>query len=241
MGSCAEETAAQATVVSAAAEQVSTNVQAVAGGADQMACSINEIARSVSEAARLASAAVDAATATNGRVEKLGESSAEIGKVIRMITAIARQTDLLALNATIEAARAGAAGRGFAVVANEVKELAKETASATDDIGRKVAAIQGDTRGAVSAIAEIGRIIARIDDVSTTIASAVDEQTATTCEIGRSVAEAAKGSVEIAANISGVAQAVQGTTLGANDTLAASIELSRMAARMQALVARFTY
>ena len=146
---------------------------------------------------------------TNATVAKLGESSAEIGNVIKVITSIAQQTNLLALNATIEAARAGEAGKGFAVVANEVKELAKQTAKATEDISRKIEAIQNDTKGAVEAIAQIGKIINQINDIQNTIASAVEEQTATTGEISRNVAEAAKGSNEIAQNITGVAQAAQ--------------------------------
>jgi len=176
------------------------------------------------------------AATTNATVAKLGESSAEIGKVIKVITAIAQQTKLLALNATIEAARAGEAGKGFAVVANEVKELAKETATATDDISAKIDAIQTDTRGAVEAIALISSIINQISDIQTTIAGAVEEQTATTAEISRNVAEAAKGSREIARNILGVAQAASSTAGGANDIRVAAGELSRMAGELQKVV-----
>jgi methyl-accepting chemotaxis protein len=226
----AEETAAQAGVVSAAAEQVSRNVQTVATGTEEMSVSIKEIAKNAQEAARVASSAVKTAESTTTTVSKLGESSSEIGKVIKVITSIAQQTNLLALNATIEAARAGEAGKGFAVVANEVKELAKETAKATEDISQKIEAIQGDTRSAISAIAEISDLINRINDFQNTIASAVEEQTATTNEITRNVTEAAKGSTEIARNITGVALAAKSTTEGANETQKASVELSKMAA-----------
>ena len=178
----------------------------------------------------MAKNAVSVAHSTNETVKKLGESSQEIGNVIKVITSIAQQTNLLALNATIEAARAGEAGKGFAVVANEVKELAKQTAKATEDIGQKIDAIQGDTKGAVKAIEEIGTIINQINDISNSIASAVEEQTVTTNEIGRSVTEAAKGVDDIAKNIGGVAVAAKNTTQGANDTQKASQELSQMAA-----------
>lgn len=232
----AEETSAQASVVSAASEQVSRNVVTVATGVEEMGASIREIATNAAEAARVASNAVQVAAATNGTVAKLGESSADIGKVVKVITSIAQQTNLLALNATIEAARAGEAGKGFAVVANEVKELAKETAKATEDISQKIEAIQADTRSAVSAIKEIGDIINRIADIQSTIASAVEEQTATTNEIGRNVSEAAKGSAEIAQNISAVAVAAKSTTEGANDTLRAAGQLAQMSVELQRLV-----
>jgi methyl-accepting chemotaxis protein len=241
MAANAEETATQANVASAAAEQVSSNVTTVATGAEEMGASIKEIAKSANEAARVATSAVKVADKTNATVAKLGESSAEIGNVIKVITSIAQQTNLLALNATIEAARAGEAGKGFAVVANEVKELAKQTAKATEDISRKIEAIQGDTKGAVEAIAQIGKIINQINDIQNTIASAVEEQTATTGEISRNVAEAAKGSSEIAQNISGVAQAARSTTEGAGNTKSSADELSRMAMDLQKLVTQFKY
>ena len=184
---------------------------------------------------------MSAAHATNETVKKLGESSHEIGKVIKVITSIAQQTNLLALNATIEAARAGEAGKGFAVVANEVKELAKQTAKATGDIGQKIEAIQGDTKGAMTAIEEIGTIINQINDISNSIASAVEEQTVTTNEISRSVSDAASGVGEIARNIGGVAVAAKDTTQGASDTQKASQELSRIASRLGTVVAKFTF
>jgi methyl-accepting chemotaxis protein len=239
MAGNAEETATQANVVSAAAEQVSKNVSVVATGAEQMQTSIREIAKSANEAAKIAKNAVRAAESTNHTIGKLGESSLEIGKVIKVITSIAQQTNLLALNATIEAARAGEAGKGFAVVANEVKELAKETAKATEDIGQKIEAIQSDTKGAVQAIAEIGTVINQVNDISNTIASAVEEQTVTTNEIGRNVTEAARGTSDIAKNISGVALAAQNTTQGASDSQKAASSLAAMASQLQSIVGKF--
>jgi methyl-accepting chemotaxis protein len=241
MAANAEETASQANVASAAAEQVSHNVSTVSTGTEEMGASIKEIAKSANEAARVATAAVKVADKTNAKVAKLGESSAEIGNVIKVITSIAQQTNLLALNATIEAARAGEAGKGFAVVANEVKELAKQTARATEDISRKIEAIQSDTKGAVEAIAQIGGIINQINDIQNTIASAVEEQTATTGEISRNVTEAAKGSNEIAQNITAVAQAARSTTEGAANTKSSADDLSRLAVELQKLVTQFKY
>jgi methyl-accepting chemotaxis protein len=237
----AEQTATQANVASAAAEQVSHNVATVATGTEEMGASIKEIAKSANEAARVATTAVKVADSTNTIVGKLGESSTEIGNVIKVITSIAQQTNLLALNATIEAARAGEAGKGFAVVANEVKELAKQTAKATEDISHKIEAIQGNTKEAVEAIAQIGKIINQINDIQNTIASAVEEQTATTGEISRNVSEAALGSNEIAQNISGVAQAARSTTEGANNTKSSADELSRIARDLQQLVSQVKF
>jgi methyl-accepting chemotaxis protein len=241
MSAGADQTATQANVVSAASEQVANNVQTVATGADEMGASIKEIAKNTSDATRVATAAVKSAESTNQTISKLGQSSAEIGQVIKVITSIAQQTNLLALNATIEAARAGEAGKGFAVVANEVKELAKETAKATEDISQKIEAIQTDTKGAVDAIGEIGSVIVQINDIQNTIASAVEEQSATTNEISRNLAEAARGSSEITKNITGVADAARSTTGGATETQKSAQSLERMAADLQGLVAQFKY
>jgi methyl-accepting chemotaxis protein len=241
MAGNAEETATQANVVSAASEQVSRNVATVASGGEQMQSSIREIAKNANEAARVAKNAVHSANVTNVTVGKLGESSTEIGNVIKVITSIAQQTNLLALNATIEAARAGEAGKGFAVVANEVKELAKQTAKATEEISQKIEAIQGDTKAAVGAIGEITGVINQINDISNAIASAVEEQTVTTNEINRSMAEAAKGVGDISKNITGVAVAAKDTTQGANNTQKAAQELTQMATRLQSVVSRFTF
>ncbi|MPQ97769.1 HAMP domain-containing protein [Modestobacter sp. I12A-02628] len=237
----AEETSAQSAVVAAAADEVSRNVGTVAAGADQMGASIREISHNANEAARVASTAVSEASTTNTTVLKLGESSREIGDVVKLITSIAEQTNLLALNATIEAARAGEMGKGFAVVANEVKELAQETARATEEISRRVVAIQGDTTGAAEAIGRISEIIGSINDYQLTIASAVEEQTATTQEMSRSVAEAASGAGEIALNITGVSAAATSTTQALTHTREAVDELSRMAGELRGSVAAFTY
>ena len=241
MGTSAEETAAQANLVAAASTQVSNNVSTVATGAEEMGTSIKEIAKNTAEATRVATAAVKSAEDTNQTIAKLGQSSAEIGQVIKVITSIAQQTNLLALNATIEAARAGEAGKGFAVVANEVKELAKETAKATEDISRKIEAIQGDTKGAVSAIEQIGGVIGQISDIQSTIASAVEEQSATTNEITRTLAEAARGSSDINHNITGVAETARSTTTGAGETQKSVQSLEKMAAELQSLVDQFKY
>ena len=234
-----EETSAQADVVSKAAQAVSQNLQTVATGAEEMGASIKEIAKNATEAAKVATSAVRVAEDTTATVSKLGESSNEIGLVIKVITSIAQQTNLLALNATIEAARAGEAGKGFAVVANEVKELAKETAKATEDISRKIEAIQTDTKAAVDAIASISGVIHQINDISNTIATAVEEQNAPTNEMSRNVSEAAHGSGEITSNISGVAEAAQGTTRGATDTQKASQQLVETSTQLRHLVEQF--
>src|SRR6266700_1198638 len=196
-----EITSSQASMVSDAADHVSKNVQTVAAASEEMTSSIGEISKNASEAVKIARAAVEMSTATTDTIFKLSDASVQIGKVIKVITSIAEQTNLLALNATIEAARAGEAGKGFAVVDNEVKDLAKETAKATEEIGQKIDAIQGATSQSVNAINEILHIIGQVNDISSTIASAVEEQTATTNEFGRSVAEAATAAADIARNM----------------------------------------
>ncbi len=235
----ASGTSAQADVVSAAAEQVSRNVQSVATGAEEMGASIREIAQNANEAAKVAGDAVEVAYRTNETVSKLGASSVEIGNVVKVITSIAEQTNLLALNATIEAARAGEAGKGFAVVAGEVKDLAQATAKATEDISRRIETIQADTAGAVEAIGQISAVIGQINDYQTTIASAVEEQTATTNEMSRQVAEAATGSTEIAMNITGVAEAASATTEGVQQAEQATRQLELMSTDLSQLVGRF--
>ena len=234
-----EETLAQAKVVSNATQQVSQNLHTIATGAEEMGASIKEIAKNATEAAKVATCAVKVAESVTATVSKLGESSSEIGQVIKVITSIAQQTNLLALNATIEAARAGEAGKGFAVVANEVKELAKETAKATEDISRKIAAIQTDTQAAVDAIASISGVINQINDISSTIATAVEEQNATTNEMSRNVSEAAHGSSEITSNIAGMAEAAQDTTNGATATQKAAQQLVETSTQLSRLVEQF--
>src|SRR5271166_3295833 len=234
-----EETSAQANVVSTSAQQVSQNLQTVATGAEEMGASIKEIAKNASEAAKVATSDVKVAETTTATVSKLGDSSTEIGQVIKVITSIAQQTNLLALNATIEAARAGEAGKGFAVVANEVKELAKETAKATEDISRKIEAIQTDTKAAVGAIASISEVINQVNGISNTIATAVEEQNATTNEMARNVSEAAHGSGEITNNIAGVAQAAESTSHGAGDTQKAAQQLVQTSAELRRLIEQF--
>ncbi|MBL8818256.1 MAG: hypothetical protein JNL58_19670 [Planctomyces sp.] len=232
----AEETTHQATLASGAAEEVSTNAQALSTAVQEFNASIREISGNTSHAAAVASAAVEAANRTNSTVMKLGESSEEIGNVIKVINSIAEQTNLLALNATIEAARAGEAGKGFAVVANEVKELAKQTSHATEDIIRKIAMIQEDTHQAVDAIGQVSGIIRQISESQNAIASAVEEQSAMTGEISRNISEVAAGSSEIAKNITRVAEAAKNTSEGTHNTMRAAGDIEAMADDLLSLV-----
>jgi methyl-accepting chemotaxis protein len=239
IAAAAEETSAQAGAVSTAAEEVDANIATVAASSEEMGASIREISSNSSEAARVASEAVEAAAVTSATIGKLGDSSAQIGNVVKVITAIAEQTNLLALNATIEAARAGESGKGFAVVASEVKDLAQETARATDDIFKQVETIQANTVDAVQAIGQITEIISRISEFQTTIASAVEEQTATTSEVTRNVSNAATGAKDISNNVGGVAQAAQTTAAAVTESQAATEDLARMSADLQNLVSQF--
>ncbi len=239
MAETANQTSFQANAVSASSEEVNKSIQTVATGTEEMTLSIKEIAKNVSEATNVATAAVRAADATNKQVSKLGESSVEIGNIIKVISSIAEQTNLLALNATIEAARAGEAGKGFAVVANEVKDLAKETAKATEDIKKKIEIIQTDTKGAVDAIVNIGHVINKISDIQNTIATAVEQQTQTANEISINLAEAAKGSTEITQNMIRVAHDTQNTSTGAHETLEAAGELATMSSELESVVGQF--
>ncbi|NHC14695.1 methyl-accepting chemotaxis protein [Motilibacter deserti] len=235
------EAVEQAAQVAAAADQVSASVRTVAAGTDEMGESISEISRNANEAVAVAGAAVQAATATDERVRRLSESSREIGDVVKVITSIAEQTNLLALNATIEAARAGEAGKGFAVVASEVKDLAQETARATEDIVRRVETIQTDTTAAADTIAQITEIIDRIATFQTSIASAVEEQTATTGEASRSVGQAAHGTDEIAVKIGRVAQATGSTDEEVRLSAETTGLIKGLSSELQTLVSRFRY
>ncbi len=235
----ADRTAAQSGAVSAASEQISRNIDTVAVSTEEMSASVHEIARNASEAAEVSRNALSLAVDTSALITKLGHSSDEIGQVVQVITSIADQTSLLALNATIEAAGAGDAGRGFAVVASEVKELARQTAMATDEITAKITAIQNDTGKSVAAISGIREVIDKLNTISTSIACAVEEQAAATSEIGRNVSEAASGTAEIAENITGVATAAQGTTVGAAQAQRAANDLAEMASSMKSLVGQF--
>ncbi|GAA2890053.1 chemotaxis protein [Actinoplanes cyaneus] len=237
----AEESAVQAQAVASATGQVSLNVQTVSAGSEQMGASIREISHSTTEASAVVGSAVEAARAANTTIAALGQSSREIGEVVEAITSIAEQTNLLALNATIEAARAGELGKGFAVVAGEVKELAQETARATEDVTRRVDAIRDGTGKAVAAIGEIAAIIARVSDYQTTIASAVEEQTATTAEMNRSISDTAVNAEQIASNVATVALAAQQTTEGITQAQEATAELARMSSDLRNLVSQFRY
>lgn len=240
MSANAEETSAQAQVVASASEEVAANLQSVASATEEMTASIAEIARNAADASRHAAVAVEEARETNTSISQLGSASSEVGKVVKLITTIADQTNLLALNATIEAARAGEAGKGFAVVAGEVKELARETAHATEDITERIGAIQTGAVGAVSAIERIGQTIDKANDMQNLIAAAVEEQSATTNEMTRSLSEASQGAYGITSNIAGVADAATSTAEGAAQTENAAGELSRLASELQRLVVEFS-
>ena len=239
MSSNAEETSAQAKVVADAADRMSSNTQMVATGIEEMSASIREISLSTVQASTVANQAVDVAKSTNETMSKLGKSTMEIGNVLKVISSIAEQTNLLALNATIEAARAGELGKGFAVVANEVKELARQTAKATEEIGGSISVMQADAKGALTSIEEITAIINKMNEISGIIASAVEEQAATTAEINRNVSEAATGSTEIAKNIKSVADAAKSTTEGASNSQQAASDLSKIAVDLEGAVAKF--
>lgn len=239
MAGNSDETARQSQVVAAASEETTRNVETVSSAAEELSASIAEIARHVQDASKISSQAVQEANSTNHKIKELGESSQEIGQVIKVITSIAQQTNLLALNATIEAARAGEAGKGFAVVANEVKELARQTAKATEEISQKISAIQGATNESIEAIGSIGQIIGKINEISTTIASAVEEQTAATNEISRNVSEAARGTAEMTSNIANVSQAAADSGKGAADILVASEGLSQESVKLDNVTSDF--
>lgn len=239
MSSNAEQTSVQARRASSVAEQVSQNARAVSVAVSELNTAIREIANNAQQAARVATDAVELAATTNTTVAKLGHSSAEISEVIKVINSIAEQTNLLSLNATIEAARAGEAGKGFAVVANAVKELAKQTAQATESIRRKIDATQQDIRESVGAISRISHTVQQINDFQNSIAGAVEEQTVVTRDISRNVADAAKGATEIAENIALVARAAEGTAAGATATRVAAEDATRLASQLNGLVSQF--
>jgi len=239
MNATAEETTRQAAAVAAASEEASTNVETVASAAEELSSSISEIGRQVMHASQVARAAVEEAQETNLRIQGLAEAAQKIGEVVALITDIADQTNLLALNATIEAARAGDAGKGFAVVASEVKNLANQTARATEEIGAQISGIQESTQRAVEAIAGIGKTIAEIDEVASGIASAVEEQGAATQEIARNVEQAAAGTHEVSSNITGVSQAANETGEAARQIQSAAGELSQQSERLRVEVAKF--
>ena len=235
----AEKTRELSSVVSAASEEASTNVQSVASATEEMSSSVTEISRQVQDAARIAGAAVQQAQRTNDRVNKLSQAATRIGDVVELINTIAGQTNLLALNATIEAARAGEAGRGFAVVASEVKALAQQTAKATGEIGHQIADIQAATQESVVAIKEISGTIGRISEISSAIASAVEEQGAATQEIARNIQQAAQGTDQVAANIGDVKDGAAETGSASTQVLASAQMLSKDSSRLHSEVEQF--
>jgi methyl-accepting chemotaxis protein len=239
MSAIAEETARQSTSVASATQQASADIQTVAAASEEMNSSIGEISRQVTEASRISEGAVGEAERTNVTIEGLADAAQRIGDVVSLIQNIASQTNLLALNATIEAARAGEAGKGFAVVASEVKQLANQTAKATDDIAAQVSEIQVQTGGAVEAIRSIGRTITQVNEISGTIAAAVEEQSVTTSEIGRNVQQVAQGAQEVNGTIVSVSQGAAEVGAASGQVLSAADELSRMSERLQSEVDTF--
>ncbi len=240
MASIADQTNAQSATVAAAAEQASTNVQTVAAAAEELATSIGEIGRQVTQSSEVAGRAVKDAESTNDKIQGMVEASRKIGEVVELITDIADQTNLLALNATIEAARAGDAGKGFAVVASEVKNLASQTAKATEEIGNQIGGIQTATRReSVEAIRHIGETIGEIDEVAAAIAAAVEEQGAATQEIARNIEQAATGTREVTVNITGVTRAAGEAGQAAGQVLEASGELMRQSQVLNMEVEKF--
>jgi methyl-accepting chemotaxis protein len=234
-----QSTNSRASTVASASEEATTNVQTVASAAEELSASVQEISRQVQTSTKITTQAVDQAQKTNAQVEVLAQAADRIGEIVRMITDIAGQTNLLALNATIEAARAGEAGKGFAVVASEVKNLAAQTAKATEEIGSQISGIQGSTREAVEAIREIGSIINKVNEIATTIATAVEEQGAATGEIARNTQQAAQGTQQVSANIQNVTQVAAQTGQAADQVLQAAGDLSKQAEALQTDVRNF--
>lgn len=238
LASNAQKTTSQANSASSMSEEVSKGVRSVATNTEEMTASIKEIAKSTSAGSQKTKESSKKAHETTILMNQLGQSSKEIGSVIKVISAIAQQTNLLALNATIEAARAGEAGKGFAVVANEVKELAKQTAKATEEISEKIGSIQNNTSGAVVAINEISKSVEEINTISMTIATAIEEQTATTNEVSRIVAESSKAVTEISSVIKDVSVAATENSTGAEQLLLAARSLSQLALKLRDLVTK---
>ena len=239
MSSTAEQGSSQAASVASLSGDASSNVQTVAAATEELSASISEISRQVAESSSIASAAASEADRTNAEVQALADAAQRIGDVVALITGIAEQTNLLALNATIEAARAGDAGRGFAVVASEVKNLATQTAKATEEITGQVAAIQGATHSSVSAIQSIGATIQRVNEIAAAIAAAVEEQGAATREIARNVQQASQGTNEVSRHISGVSQAAGQTGAAAGEVLDSAKMLARLSDDLKRDVDRF--